>query len=254
MVFAYLTSFLIWRRLTRSLGLKAPVAREGRAWFLSQLGKYVPGKITLLLVRVDAYHGYSGRKVAVATAVEYFASLTAACLLVPFALVSLSGSDVSHIVWAAVACIALFLLILWPPLLKRLFNWAFRLLKRGPLEEMPSYGLILSLIMAYIFPTLLHGFGLFFVLNSFSPVSFSHYLTVTGIYVAAGLVGIAAIFAPGGIGVREGILFLMLPTIIPKPAVIVGGIVTRLVLAFVELVLAGVFIGAQKCSRRQNDS
>ncbi|MEN8208617.1 MAG: lysylphosphatidylglycerol synthase domain-containing protein, partial [Candidatus Fermentibacteria bacterium] len=206
-IFNYLFCFFIWHRLTASLGLHVPVIRAARGWFLSYLGKYVPGKIALLLVRMDAYRGFSKKKVAVATMVEYIIALTASSLVL---LISLSISPESipeYVRWTAAAAAALMLTALYPPLLKKLINLGFRLIRKTPVSEVPSFRNILLLIGAYIIAVLISGFALFLIFNSLSPVNFRYYLTITGIYSIAGLIGLAAFFAPSGIGIREGVLF-----------------------------------------------
>jgi len=243
---AYLVMVFIWTRLTLSFGLDAPMLKAGKAWFLSQLGKYVPGKVTLLLVRLDTYRGYSKQKIAVATGIEYIALLASASVLVLVALASASQTVPYYIRWVAGVGAVLFLSLLWPPLLMRFVSWVSKLLTREPIEEFPPYGLLLRFVGAYMFSSLLHGMGLFFVLNSFSPVNFRYFLTITGAYYAAGLIGVSAVFAPSGIGVREGVLFLILPAFIPKPAVIVGVITMRLITTTAELFLAGVFVVTEK--------
>ena len=243
-VVAYLASFIVWRNIAKSFGLNAPILTEGSAWFLSQLGKYVPGKITLLLVRLDAYRGYSKRKVAIATGIEYVASLASACLLI---LVSFAFTNVpSFIRWlAAIGAIGL-PLFLWPPLFSRIINAILKIMHLEPIKVKLSYKLVVRFIGAYSLCGLLHGLGLFFVLNSFAAVSSTYYLTITGAYFSAGLIGIAAVFAPGGLGVREGVLFLVLPAFIPKPTVIVGVITMRLIVTFAEILLAVCFVTVKK--------
>ncbi|MCD6501249.1 hypothetical protein J7L01_01475, partial [bacterium] len=123
-------------------------------------------------------------------------------------------------------------------------------IKRAPIEKSPSYKTTLKFISAFMLVGLLHGMGLFFVLNSLAALSFSHYLTVTGVYYAAGLVGFFAVFAPAGIGVREGILMLVLPQFIPEPVVIVGAILMRLVITAAELFLAGASVVIEKIAKQ----
>lgn len=249
---AYLASFIIWRNVAKSFGLNAPVLTEGSAWSLSQLGKYVPGKITLLLVRLDAYRGYSKRKVAIATGVEYVASLASACLLI---LVSFAFTNVpTFIRWFAVIGAICFPLFLWPPFFSRIINGVFKIMRLEPVEIILSYKLILRFIGAYTLCGLLHGLGLFCVLNSLSAVSVTYYLTITGAYFSAGLIGIAAVFAPAGLGVREGVLFLVLPAFIPQPTVIVGVITIRLIVTFAEILLAVGFVTAKKYRGRAKEN
>ena len=243
---AFLFNFYIWTKLAESFGLKAKLLVAGKAFFLSQLGKYVPGKVGLLLVRLDAYKGFSKKKVAVATGIEYIASLASACLIVLVALAFSPEQIPAYVRWITTVCAIFFILALYPPFMKKIVNWGLKLIKREQLEEFPSYRILLQFVGAYMLVGLLHGLGLYLLINSLSPVNFDHYLTITGTYYAAGLIGIAAVFAPSGIGVREGVLFLILPAFIPKPTVIVGAIAVRLITTVAELILAGIFVLADR--------
>ena len=66
-------------------------------------------------------------------------------------------------------------------------------------------------------------------------------MIITSVYYIASLIGVAAIFAPAGIGVREGIVFLILPALISKPVVIFATILTRIIVTITEIFLASSF-------------
>jgi len=102
----------------------------------------------------------------------------------------------------------------------------------------------------YVIVGLFYGLSFFLVLNSLSPVGFEYYLAITGTFWAAALIGIAAIFAPSGIGVREGVIMLVLPSFISEPTVIVGAILIRFVMIAAELSLAGLFTVLERRSAR----
>jgi len=87
-----------------------------------------------------------------------------------------------------------------------------------------------------------YGLGLFFAYNCFYPLDWNYFLVITGVYYAAALIGVAAIFAPAGIGVREGIVFLVLPALIAKPAVIYATVLTRVIITLIEIFLAVFFV------------
>lgn len=247
---AYLVTVFIWTRLAMSFGLNIPMLKAAKVWFVSQLGKYVPGKVMLLLVRLDSYRGHSKRKITVATGIEYIALLASGFVLALVALASALQVVPYYIRWVAGIGTVLFLFLLWPPVSLRFANMVLKLMKREQIEEFPPYGLLLRFVGAYIFAGLLQGMGLYFVLNSLLPVDFRYFLIITGVYEVAGLIGIAAVFAPSGIGVREGVLFLVLPAFIPMPAVIIGTIAMRLIATTTELFLACVFVVAEKiCAR-----
>jgi len=250
----YLFCFLIWHWLTASFGLHVPIIKAARGWFLSYLGKYVPGKIALLLVRMDAYNGYSSKKVAVATVVEYIVALVAACLVVLISLLFSPDIVPDYVGWIAIIGIVSLLAVLYPQVLKNVVNRVLKLLRKDPLDEVPAFKNIVLFVGINMIATLVAGFAFYLVLNSLSPVSFNYYLIITGIYSIAGLVGLAAFFAPSGIGVREGVIFLILPAFIPESSVIVGAIAIRLITTVAELLLAGFFVVIKQIHTRNHRS
>jgi hypothetical protein len=241
-IIAYLIQLFIWIRLAKSFGLFAPFFLSAKAWSLSQLGKYIPGKIGLFLVRIETYENASKKTVAIATGVEFITSISAACILILIALAFLPESIPVYIRWISIIFAVLSLIALYPPLLGKISRFIFKILKRELLIELPTFGLLLKLVAANVLVGLPYGLGLFFAFNCFYSVGWNYFLTITGVYYAAALVGLAALFAPAGIGVREGIAFLILPVFIAKQAVIFGTILTRIIITFVEILLAVSFV------------
>ncbi len=199
-----------------------------------------PVKLDSLLIRMDIHSGVPKRVIAVATGVEFIAAMASACLLVLISIVFIPEWPSSSLRWIALSLACLFVIILYPPILKTLTNWAFRLLKREPLNDMPSFGLLLKLVGVNILVGLPYGLGLFFAFNCFYPIGWNYFLIITAVYYAAALIGVAAIFAPAGIGVREGIVFLILPALIAKPVVIFATILTRIIITIAEIFLASL--------------
>ena len=245
-VASYVVMLAVWIGLTSSMGLRAPLLATGKSFYLSQLGKYVPGNLGLFLVRLDVYRSYSRRKVAVSTGIEYLVASTAMCIVILVGLASAPVRLPDYIRLVAAAGIVALLLLLWPPFLKKCVDRGFKFMKREPIDELPPYGLTLRLVGAQISVALLFGLGFYLLLCSFEPIRFSNYLFITGAFYASALVGIITFFSPGGIGVREGLLFLILPSFIPRPTVIVGAVAARLIQVAVEILLVAVFVVAEK--------
>ncbi|MFZ3105011.1 MAG: lysylphosphatidylglycerol synthase domain-containing protein [Smithella sp.] len=238
---AYLLSLFIWIDIAAAFGLKASFMSAARAWSLSQLGKYIPGKAGLILVRLDAYESYPRRTVAVATVVEFLAAFIASCLLILFSMFFMKNMIPEYLRITA-ALLSLFLLVLLhPKLLKYLTNILLTFFKRDPIEDFPSFGLILKFVFINLLIGIPYGLGMFYSMDCFADLSFNYLIPMTGIYYAASLAGIAALFAPAGLGVREGIIFLILPAFIAKGVVIAGTIMIRIVSIVVEICLALFF-------------
>ena len=238
---SYLLSLFIWIDIAAAFGLKASFISAARAWSFSQLGKYIPGKAGVILIRLDAYEIHPKRTVAVAILVEFIAAVIAACLLILFSIFFMENIIPWYLRIIA-ALLSLFLLVLLhPKLLKPLTNILLIFFKREPIEDFPSFGLILKFVFINLLIGIPYGLGLFYSMDCFADLSFSYLIPIIGIYYAASLAGIAALFAPAGLGVREGIIFLILPTIIAKGVVIAGTIMIRIVSIAVEICLALFF-------------
>ena len=251
-ILAYIVQFGIWLSISEEYKLKAPILRASKAYFLSILGKYVPGKIGIFLVRVDAYRDFSRKQVAIATGFEMITSMAAACILVLIGVFSASSLLPPYSIWLACIVFLSILIFLYPPLFLKLINLLFRIIKRAPLEKTPSYYVTMKIIIAFTLVGLLHGLGLYFTFLSLTNIPVSFYLTITGVYYAAGLIGLFAFFAPGGIGVREGIMLIVLPQFIAEPVVILGAILIRLIMILVELFLAGISVIIEKVHSRKD--
>lgn len=247
----HLVNFSIWIILSFSFGMRVPVASAGKAWFLSRLGRYIPGKVPFLLYRIRVYKQFPGRVVTLATVVEYIASISAACLIILASIIDNPIAIPEVLRWTAAAGAVLFLSVLWPPILKRVVNLILRLFRRKSVKEIPSYRVILSTVGGYIVAAMIHGLGFFLLLRSLTDISISYYLTITGIYFAAGLVGLAAVFAPSGIGVLEGFMMLVLPLFIPQPVAIVGILGIRIIVTVTELFLTGCFVVVYRLRKRK---
>lgn len=238
---AYIFSLMIWIDLAQAFGLKSSFTSAARAWSLSQLGKYIPGKAGLILVRLDAYENSPKKTVTVATFVEFVTAFIASCLLVLFSVLFIKNLIPFYIKIMALILSFVLLILLHPMLLKPLTNALLKLCQRDPIIDFPSFALILKFVVINFLIGIPYGLGLYYAMNCFSDIALPLAIPITGIYYAASLVGLAALFAPAGLGVREGIIFLLLPALIPKGVVIAGAIMIRIVSIAVELCLAIFF-------------
>ena len=100
--------------------------------------------------------------------------------------------------WASMAGILILAVILSPPVLTRAASLLMRLTGRKTSAELPSYRLIMAFTGLYVIPGLLHGLGLFVLLDSMSGVGAGSYLAITGAYYAASLGGRIATEDPLG--------------------------------------------------------
>jgi glycosyltransferase 2 family protein len=238
---AYLLALFVWVRLVAAFGLKIDFLSEAKAWSVSQLGKYMPGKAGVLLVRLDANKNHPKKTIALATLVEFITGFIASCLLILISIFFLRDVIPYYFKIFALICSAILLILLHPGLLEPLTNAGLKFFNREPIRDFPSFSLILKFVFINILIGIPYGLGLYFSLNCFADINFTYIIPITGIYYLASLVGMAALFAPAGIGVREGLIFLVLPALIAKQVVIAGTIMIRIISLAVEISLALFF-------------
>ena len=91
-----------------------------------------------------------------------------------------------------------------------------------------------------IFVWVVEGIGFYLFVDSLYPVSTKYILFLTGALAISTTLGLIAIFAPSGLGVREGALVYLLSLIMPSPVAVIISLLTRLWMTLIEMGLIGV--------------
>jgi len=216
----------LWRGLLRILGARVSFSSAVRIFSVSSLGRYLPGKVWQVVGMV-----YLSKKEGVRTEAGVWAALLAQMLAV------LAGFGLSMVVlfleqervlapllkqigwqhvslWWMLIPLAVILIALHPRILEKLTNWMLKLLKREPIRFRLSYAGLLGFFLLYVLSWVLYGVAFFMFINSLTPLALTNLTAVTGIFTVAYIVGLLAIFVPGGLGVREGLLVMLLEGIL----------------------------------------
>ena len=212
------------------------------AW-IPALGRYVPGKVVSFVWTVSMLRG-RGMQAPAAVVVTYLVTglgilvgLTAAVPLTLWGPVRRA----LPMAWAWCAALAAAgVVCLHPAVLRVAANAVWRRLRRQGRLALPRPARYLSSLAALAGQIAFMGLALWCVSRAFvdiSPRWIPLLAAASGLAASAGLL---AFFAPAGIGVREGILLLILGAVIDEPgAAAVATVVLRLVDTLVEMVLAG---------------
>ncbi|MCK5035887.1 MAG: flippase-like domain-containing protein [Candidatus Sabulitectum sp.] len=236
----FIASF-IWFRLANSFGLKTPFSETVRIWLLSRFGRYIPGKIPFLLMRINLYKKIPAKNVTLATITEYISTVAAAFFIVLLSLGDLPEDYGNIPFYWIILMITAFLILLKPSILGYLFNKILVFFRKVPIQVLPSYKTVIACVLAYTVPIALNGAGLFFVFNAMKSVDASYYPIITGLFYASSLIGLLAFFAPGGVGVREGLMMVVFSQFLDEPVVIIGAIGIRFITIFAEFLLLVLF-------------
>ncbi len=209
--FLFFFRALAWRRILISFGHRLPVAASTRIWSTSELARYLPGVIWQVVGR--AYlarpYGVSGAVCSTSQILELAVFLlanliTAICCLMFMGFRHLHGMARIWLILSA-ALVPLLLYVLHPNVFYPLVNRILARFKKPPIETSLQYGQLLRLLTWSILGLLLQGIAIFLVVFRLLDLPLAKWWLVTGAYCLAWCAGFLAVWAPGGLGVREAV-------------------------------------------------
>ena len=234
-----------WRRVLGAWDSHLPFMQAARIWFLSNLGKYVPGNIwSLTAMGVMARkRGLSGLAAAGSSVIMQMVSLVTGTAIVMVSGAKLLGQPL--LVGAAVLVLAIVLLGA-PRFLPPLAVWVGTMIGKDIAPPSVPATSIWTAALANTLSWLLYGLAFqFFVrgLLGAAPGEISSYVAV---YTAAYILGFISPIAPAGLGVREFTLaaFMTQLGLANEVDAALVAIAARLWLTIVELVPSGLYIAA----------
>jgi len=242
-----LAQIIAYRFLLAAYGTAPSWAQAATLSWVPALGKYVPGKVvaiggTVYLLRkfrIAAPIALSVALMGDALAVLTGIIVAAPMLRQPEMRARLPGGWI----WS-LAIVAIGLICLWPPVFASLVNVALRKLNRPTLGAAPHIRFYIAPVLATACQWIFWGLALWLTTRSIGGDLTSREIPAMIFMIAlANTVGYLALFAPGGIGVREGILLAALTPMMGNMSAIVV-LALRLIQTIAEIVLAltGVWI------------
>ena len=243
--FSYFIQIWAWYLITLKLKIALSPSDTLKSWFYSQLGKYLPGKVWLLLSRFYFYEsrGKSKKSISVALYFEIVTIIAAAGLIFLAALIFHREIWLFYSWKQSGWLILLFLLgfvSLHPRVLQKILNWTLVQFKREPVSLSISYSDILWILFVCIVSWVIGGVGFYLFVDSVYPVAPQYILFLTGALAISSTLGLVAIFAPSGLGVREGALVYLLLLMMPPPVAVIISVLTRIWMTLIEIGLIGM--------------
>lgn len=223
----------------------------------SWLGRYLLGAGTWILGKMyfAAQHGVSKSKLAVSGLLEGVLQLIAT-LIVGLALLVVDprlgalGSSASVISVIALAACAIALI---PPVFRFGVGLAFRIVRRKKIarDDLPDARAILVGGGLYVVGTFISGAAYFFIVQAVYPaVQWSDFIYIVGASSIAAAVSLLAVFAPGGIGVREGIQVAFFSVLMPVEVAVIVAVLMRLWSLAVDVLFLGTATATRAIARR----
>jgi uncharacterized membrane protein YbhN (UPF0104 family) len=239
----------VWVVLVRGLGSKLDYTEGIRIWMVTNLGRYVPGKVwqlSGLAIYMRQLRQAGGIALVAALTFQVLTLATGAGV----GLAVVGGWLARGELWISLAAVALsgmgLAVALHPDVIRRLGVWlTVRMGESSPPETVLSRGVLLRGSTILILSWVVYGLGLWCLWRGVGSVGGPDPVLWTGIFAAAYVIGYLALFAPGGIIVREGVLVALLVEVaaVSGPTAAGIAIMARLLAVASELAAVGVAWG-----------
>lgn len=183
------------------------------------LGKYLPGKVLALAGHAAIANsfgvpiGLSGMAIVLITGLSLAATFLIGLVLM-LTQTPLQAINQFHQVDLTTAFFILLLLLFHPRIFYGAVNYILRLLSRPPLTARLNLQTMVKLFIGLLLQNCLYTSGASLIIFGVLELPITSLFLIIGASCLANVAGFVAIFAPGGIGVREAALLLLLtPTV-----------------------------------------
>ncbi len=226
-------SGLVWRRMLAGLGSDLPLRPAAKVFFVSQLGKYLPGSLWPVLAQAEMGrdHGVPRRSaVAAQTLFMWVHLVTGAILGVPV----MAAIGVLPL-WTAVLPLLL-LPLLFPRPLLAVMNGLLGRLGRQPLPGRPRARDMLVASGWALLMWVLYGLHIHLAIEAleFPAPGILPVLVAIGVFAAAWSAGFLFLIAPAGAGARELVLVAGLAAVTAPETAFTVTLISRLVLSLAD--------------------
>ena len=233
-----------WRIILQGWAQSLRFLSGARIWFLANLGRYVPGKVwsvagMVVLAEQEGVQRWAAA--ASAVAVQALGIGTAAALVAAATPHAASPLRLAGAVLLACATIGL---LAWKDALARLGRMVgataeWRALPAGAVLASAILTLLSWAVYGFAFWALGRGLGLPPAL----PLA-----DAAGVFALGYILGLLALFAPGGLGVREGVFYVLLTPYLGAGGALALSVASRLELTVTEAVagLGALALGGRK--------
>lgn len=240
---AQLAAMTAYRAIMADLGAPLPIAPAGRVYFVSQLGKYVPGTVWGMVMLVTLSREYRiMRKTSFAAGLLVLAFSVATAVLLAALLLPFGALQSVRHFWYVGLLIPITLVGLHPRVVGTVLDTALRRIGRLPMPRRMSYAGTLRVAgwqtLSWLFFGL-HAWALVLGLGGAATPS-TLAVSLGGFALSYGI-GPLFVLMPAAAGVRETAIVLTLGTVVGGTTALAVALVSRMVLVVLDFGQAGLW-------------
>lgn len=228
-VLLHLVTFVVfsrmWCLLIGSFGFNVPLKYGFKISYITNLGRYIPGKIwpvfgmVYLLNKININKEVAFASWGVATIFGMPAAFLVGFITVsvyPEMLSGISGGNLGAgpLLAAALTFVASLIIVFAPDKSMVLFNWILKKFRRPPIQFDLQKRVALRIYLGYFIGWICYGISFYTFMNAIIPDPQIPFVAGIGSFVLAYIIGYLAFFSPGGLGARELVLITIISPIL----------------------------------------
>ncbi len=232
-------SFLLWRGTLTTLGSTLPVRSGARLFFVTQLGKYLPGAVwpVVAQMRMGRELGVPRQRMALAFLLTLGLSTLVGILVGVAALPALLRAE-GRLVLLGLLALPLLGALLVPRVLNALLGLGLRVIRRPGLDQ-PLTGRDVSRgVGSALLFWLVYGGHVWLLAVGLGADPLAALPVAIGGFAIAFSLGPLLVVLPAGAGVREAVLVILLASVLPTPAATAVALTSRGILMLTDGLLA----------------
>jgi len=242
-ILSIIVLFFIWNRILRIIepNKKISYFKAVQIVAYSWFGRYLPGKVWMFLGRIylGEKSGLNKKVLTISVIYEIILSVASAFL---FALIFLGisfGAKAPNFYILSLVAVFIGFLFVHPKVFNFIFNFILSKFKKTevPLNSFLTYWNIVEIVFYYFIAYALNGTAFFFLIKSLVYLPFCDIMGVIGLFNLASVLGTIALFAPSGIGVREGVLVIFLQFYFPIGIAVSISLISRIWATLSEVII-----------------
>ncbi|MEK7710401.1 MAG: lysylphosphatidylglycerol synthase transmembrane domain-containing protein [Planctomycetota bacterium] len=246
-----------WRVLLRALAVEPSWWELFRAYCIGTLGKYIPGKAMVVVIRTGMIpKGSVGRfPVALSVFFETTTAMMMGCAVACLCLAPIVPG--AWVFWGGAGAVAAAIIVgLSPPFFTRAIKLASLPFAVSPIsrEAVAEWFAALRrpIVLYSAAGWVLFGASFWAVMYGMGAAcaTFEDFAFLTGVTALATAGGFFFVFLPSGIGIRELIIIQLLASRYGQSQAVIASLLLRTVWTLAEVALAGVFYLMTPASRR----
>ena len=232
-------SFLLWRGTLATLGSTLPLRPAARLFFVTQLGKYLPGAVWPVLAQMRAGRelGVPRQRMGLAFLLTLGVTTLVGVLLGVAALPALLRAE-GRVVLLGLLAVPLLLVLLVPRVLNALLDRALRLLRRPGLDVPLSARDVSRAVGVAVVFWLLYSGHVWLLAVGLGADPLETFPVALGGFAIAFSLGPLLVVLPAGAGVREAVLVVLLSGVLSTPDATAVALTSRAVLILTDGLLA----------------